>query len=90
MMITPGSSANQNVSGYWRRGTVNGHLAYVRVGGHSRTGTPAPPTKKSKTALVDEKRHSVVPHCALPKPRDAMKIAKSTPKVLKDKPIDVD
>ena len=81
--ITPSSSARQSIPGYWRRGTVEGHLAYIRVAGHTRTGNPAPPTKKNKTALVDPSRHSVVKQCALPKPRDAVKMKQAQQSVQK-------
>ena len=82
------SSATTKVEGHYRRGTYNGHLAYIHVNGHSRTAHPKSPTKR-KDSLVDPKKHSVVEHCALPNPKSALKMAQgqSKPKaVLTKKP----
>ena len=90
LAVTEKNAVGKKVSGYWRRGTVNGHLAYCHVEAHARTAKPTPRTKNTTLAVYDPKKHSVVQHCALPKPRDALKIAQSKPRVLTNKPIDVD
>ena len=83
------AKAGLNVSGYWRRGTFNGNLAYVHIGAHKRTATPAPRTKQTK--VIDPKTHSVVQNCKLPKPKDALKAAQAKPKPeLTRKAVDVD
>ena len=84
------TAKGRNVTGYWRRGTYNGQLAYNRVQAHSRTDAPAPrgPTKKT---VVDPKKHSKVANCALPKPRDALKAAQTAkPVEIKQKVTTVD
>ena len=92
-LVRAQQGGTREISGHWRRGTVNGHLAYVHIQKHTRTAKPAPPTKK-EGQLYDPKKHSALPNCALPKPGVALKMAQQQqrpkPKVITNAPIDVD
>ena len=73
------SSAPKPIPGYWRRGSVNGYQAYVHVNGHTRTSTPAPPTKAKKGVLMNTSDYKINPHCPpLPPPKTVVAIAKRT------------
>ena len=82
-------NGRKKVTGYWRRGTFNDHLAYNRVTAHERTANPAPRTMRPPNQ-VDSQGHSVVQQCKLPKPKDAVKMAQRQPKLARKGPIDVD
>ena len=59
------SSRTKEISGYWRRGTSEGSLAYVHVKTYDRTANPKPPTK---TPAVSRMAPKVQPNCTLPHP----------------------
>ena len=59
-------SGGRPISGYVRRGTIDGQLAYIAVYPHTRTANPRPPTKKAP--IVDPKKYKRAPNCKLPPP----------------------
>ena len=75
LTTSPGAQlgGRKNVTGYWRRGTWQGSLAYNHVTGHTRTDYPAPRTQR--TTVVNPKDHSVYKNCSLPPPSLALRMA---------------
>ena len=65
------------ISGYVRRGTIDGQLAYIAVYPHERTANPKPPTKKAP--VVDPKKYKRHPDCKLVAPKALRPIAQQKP-----------
>ena len=71
-------SDKKAIDPYWRRGTVKGYQAYVRVQGHDRTATPARPTKTPKGNTLSKQNYLIHRGCpALPPFDEAVEIIKS-------------